>query len=209
MNLNLKKISLTKLQKKLAIQGGILAAVFLIFLVVVIMPLSQNLSRVRGEVEGRFGENQRVQNLILDSQRSAEKLQKILERLHEYHVMIPPREKLSEALEYIASQAQSNQLEVQSLQPLNDRPYMLAGGGKFFEGGREVRDVIVDLKARGQYLDFGRYVTALENMPFKVLIKNIELRSNATAKDGMAQASTLTAHMQMGILMMAPAEASS
>ena len=204
----MKKIPLTKLQKRLAIHGGLLVVAFLLFLVIVIMPLSQNLSRVKGEVEGRFGENQRVQSIILDSQRSAEKLRKILERLKEYQGKIPAREKLSEALDYIASQAQANQLEVLSLQPLKDKTFKDYDGRGFKHNGDEVQDVEIDLKARGNYLDLGRYVSALENMPFKVIVKNIDVKRNAPVHDGMVRDSILTATFRIGILMMAPVESS-
>lgn len=204
----MKKVSLTKLQKKLAIHGGVLVMIFLAFLVIVIMPLSQKLSRTIGEVEGRFGENQRVQSIILDSRRSAAKLQKILARLDEYQNKIPHREKLSEALDYIASEAQAHNLEVLSLQPLKDRIFRNVDGKGLQHAGYEVQDVEIDLKARGNYLDLGRYVSALETMPFIVIVKNIDVRRKAPILDGVVRDSLLTATFRMGVLMMAPAEPS-
>jgi len=204
----MEKISLTRFQKKLAIRGGILVIVSLAFLVIVIMPLSQKLSRITGEVEGRFGESQRVQNIILDSKRSAEKLQKILIRLEEYQNKIPHRTKLSEALDYLASEAQTHNLEVLSLQPLKDRTFRNVDGTGLQHDGYEVQDVEIDLKARGNYLDLGRYVSALETMPFKVLVKNIDVRRNAPVSDEVVRDSMLTATFRIGVLMMAPAEPS-
>jgi len=194
--------SLTRLQKRLIIRGGIVSGVLILFAAFLIFPRHLENEQAQQYLDQLSDKNLSVQETLATTQDFGAKLHQILETLRHYKAMIPPQKMLSGILNDIGSRAQKNKLEVLSLQAVDERPFTTGKTQAVVEiKGREIVEVGIEMSIRGVFNKIGRYITDLEKAPYAILIKEVTLkRESAQSSIGRNQIK-LKADIKLVVLM--------
>lgn len=166
---------LIKLRRSFWFQAGFFSLLLVIFFFFIILPRFFSMRTITGEVEALYQQNERIQELILSSEHSGEKLQSTLAQLEKYQEMLPPSEELSDVLDKIASRAQADGLEVLSLKPLRDIPFLDLPAGLLKDPREQVIEALIEIKMQGSFFEVGRYVYHLENGPYKMIVRSVTM----------------------------------
>ena len=203
----MKPIQLTRAQRKILTVTLISAGILSLFFGFVILPMQWKVRGLSTDVQKFSDENQKIQGMILSANRTGKNFQLILDRLEHYQKMIPNRETVSNILELIGSSAEVHQLDVQSLKPRTDKPYVSIDGKPFLTQGREAQELLINMEARGSFFSLGNYLAWLEKVPYKITVKEVEIK-NLGASGGKASAGDdLNVNLTFGILTMVSGEA--
>lgn len=195
-----------RLGKNLLIQVGVLSTILALFILFFLIPQHTKTRRLARQVESLYVDNQRTQSLVLSSGHSGEKLQNIQKLLGRYRSMIPPRTQLPEVLDKIASRAEADGLEVLSLKPLRDIPYLADDLGLLKGQKLQVVKVVIGLEAKGHFFEIAHYLVHLENGPFKMIVEGVRFENTSPVKERTLKEPELTVTIDIGILMKFPSE---
>jgi hypothetical protein len=202
INLIPPSVILTRLQKRLMIQGAIVTALLIFFATFLIVPRYFENKNLQGYISQLSDKNLTIQETLATTQDFGEKLHEILETLKYYKSMIPPQKMVSEVLNDIGSRAQKNRLSVVSLQAVDEHPFRAGKGKSIVEvKGREIVEVVIEMSARGSFSDVGRYISNLEKAPYAILIKDISLNREGNAKGAIRSQIKLKADIKFVVLM--------
>ncbi|MDD5217015.1 MAG: type 4a pilus biogenesis protein PilO [Candidatus Omnitrophica bacterium] len=187
---------------KFAISGGVL----LLFVFLLFLPQYGRTQLLRSEVENLSKENERIQTMVISTEKTGEKLQSIQNQLRKYQGMLPPRGTLSNVLDKIASRAQVDGLQVFSIKPLRDLAYAEADPELLKNHGQKIIQVVISISAQGRYGSLGRYISHLENSPYKILIREVIVQNMDMIASQEGKEPELTIDLTLGILMKVPQE---
>lgn len=197
----IRKMKLTRSQLRVFILAAIMISIFLSFVIFVLLPFRWKVRSLRAEVKTYFEESQRAQEMMLATNRSGEKFETTLEKLEKYRKMAPTPDVLAGALDRAGSNAEQFRLNLMSLKPKNDEKIPMPDGKPFIDEGREARMLRVEMALRGSFFALGNYLTSLEKAPYKIIVKELDIRNpNMKAQGGGA--SDLEIQMTLGMLTM-------
>jgi len=195
-----KKIFLV-LKRNFYVRAGVLIVLLVLFVFIFVLPAHDKTKQLAQRVDNVYLENRQTQGIIIASGHSGQKLEHIQTLLQKYQQMVRPRSELSYVLDKIASRAQAHGLEVVSLKPLNNVPYAGDVNGILKNNSQQVYEVVISMKAKGHFMEVGRYVSDLEEAPFKIIIKNLALKTPSFA-DNESKEPELSVKLVLSILML-------
>src|SRR3990167_156497 len=143
------------IRKNFFVRAGLLITLLLIFIFLFLIPTLVGTKSLAHEVDGLYAANQQIQDEILSSGHSGQKLESIQKLLHNYERMIRPRTELSDILNKIASKAQEYGLEVLTLKPLRNTPYPGDAEALLKNPDEKVYEVVISMTAKGHFLELG------------------------------------------------------
>ncbi len=190
---------MTPALKELITKTGLAGGVFFVAIFVIVLPKFMMARRLSMEVQKTFQENRKIQTLILTVKNSGDRLEVIQKKLEQYKKRALRQEDLTEMLDTIGSQAQGMRLNVLSLQAL-DEPRRIPGE-VFMDGGFEIQQLRIALKAEGEYSDLRRYFDKLEELPYEVRIQTILLKNTSAGAMEKNKEPILSMEVTLGVLM--------
>jgi len=195
-----------KLRKSLLIRAAIVLVILIAFLFLLFIPQMTKTKTLARVVDNLYFENQHLEELVLSSGHPGERLQSIQNLLQDYREMIPPRSMLSEVLDKVATRAEEDGLEVLSLKPLRNLPYLKGNKEITQTHSEHVYEVMMSMQAKGLFFELGRYLTSLETGPYRILVKHVSLKTRHSGENEGPQEPELQIEIVMGILMKFPIE---
>jgi Tfp pilus assembly protein PilO len=189
-----------KLRRNLLIKLGAWLGAFCLFIFLTLIPKFVSTKALARAVDSLYGENEQMQQTVLSTEGSGKKLQEIREKLIDYRNRVPPRDRLPKVLDQIASRAQADGLSVSSLKPLRNVPYAKDSQDIFKKWDQQPYEVVISLQVSGQFFEIGQYLSHLENGPYKLIIKSLELKTRGRAVQGAGEPE-LDIKLTVGILM--------
>jgi len=200
--MTIMKLEMTRFRRQLFIKSGIILGIFCVITAFVVTPKQGTRNTLMREVQWLESESTRIGHMVHISQNFGERLHDILNTLRHYKSMILPEDSLSGVLEDIASRAQVRRIDVISLKPLDAKPLDMSQEGAAEMKRRGVRETVIELKAKGTYLNVGRYMDDLERTPYAIIVKDVKLRNkiNVNIFDRSAEP-ILDVELKLGVLM--------
>ncbi len=189
-----------KLRRNLLIKLGAWLVAFCLFVFLTLIPKYISTKTLAKTVDDLYAENEQMQQTVLSTEGSGKKLQETREKLIVYRNMVPSRDRLPEVLDQIASRAQADGLSVSSLKPLRNVPYAKDSQEIFKKWDQQPYEVVIDLQVSGQFFEIGQYLSHLENGPYKMIVKSLELKTRGRAAQGAGEPE-LDIKLTVGILM--------
>ncbi len=197
----IRKIQLTRSQLRVFILAAIVISLFLSSVIFILLPFHWRVRSLEAEVKTFFQESQKTQEMMLATNRSGEKFETTLEKLEKYRRMAPTPDILADALDRAGSNAEQFRLNLLSLKPKTDEKILMPDGKPFIDEGREARLLRVEMALRGSFFALGNYLTALEEAPYKIIVKELDIRNPNVNAQGTG-ASDLEIQMTLGMLTM-------
>jgi len=189
-------------QKKLAMKAGIVVGVLTVFAFVIVGPKYSAQKKIQDEIKSLTDRSHQIQKIIPRFGHSGKKYRDILNTLSSYRGQIPYRENLPEVIDYVASKAQDDRLDVVSLQPTTSQEFLQADGSPFEDQGRQVRKLMIRMKLKGNYLNLGRYLEDLKGSPYEILIEGVSIKNERVSVKKRESGGDLTIDLALGVLMM-------
>ncbi len=189
-------------KKKLLTKAGIVFGVFFALVFVVILPEFIFVRQLSLDVQKTFHSNQTLQTMILTAKNAGNRLEVIQQKLADYKKRVLWPEDLTRSLDEIGSQAQSQGLNVLSLQALDEAK--LIPGDAFIDQGLEIQQVGIMLKAEGRYQDIRNYFEQLEAMPYQVRVQTLLLKNTSAGGVDEKKEPVLGMEITLGVLIRLP-----
>jgi len=194
---------LTRSQRKLLILAGVVAGYFLISLFFLLIPFQSKVHALRFQVKTFFEESEKAQEMMLAVNRSGQKYETTLDKLEHYRDMAPTPSVVAGVLDRAASSAERYHLTLVSMQPKNEEKVETPDKKPFIDEGREARLLKVEAAYNGSFFALGNYLIALENAPYKVIVREVDIR-NPHVDTASSGSSDLDIRMDLGVLTMRP-----
>lgn len=188
--------------KKLTVQSVLAVCLFAAVLFLVLLPKASRVRKLAEDVKMTLADNQRLQTSVLTAKHSGDRLDEINEKLNRYKARALYQEDLPRVLDEIGATAQTARLSVLSLRAL-DEPRRIPGES-FVEGALEIQQVIVSLKAEGQYPDMVQYFKALESLPYLTSVQTLSLKKADLRETLENEEPRLSVEVMIAVLMRVP-----
>ncbi|MCB9799397.1 MAG: hypothetical protein H6757_01385 [Candidatus Omnitrophica bacterium] len=192
---------LTKSSQKMLIQGLGILILLIVFFILIVLPKFRNVRILGRQVTEIASENVYIEKTVLKTKNSGQRLQTIQELLKKYQQMAPDIWNLSNVLENIASGAQADGLKVISMQALDDNMLEVKPGKSFEIDHHVINEVVIVMQAEGRYGAVAHYLKRLENAPYKISVKNMNMHLVKMDRASVFKEPVLTVEMKLGVLM--------
>ncbi|MCK5331087.1 MAG: type 4a pilus biogenesis protein PilO [Candidatus Marinimicrobia bacterium] len=162
-------------RQKLLIAFIIVTIILILWYIFILKPQQRYISDTRKEITKISKEITLAKSSVGNVDAIRKDNQNIQTELDSLLLSIPKREQISSITNLIVSTGRKNELDVINIQPsldalLKSKDYLIK--------------VPIEITLKGKYLNFGQFITDIQNLSSKLYIQNISIDADQDDKDG-------------------------